>query len=136
MVDRTTPKIDRMTEQELLKYSLAWDSAIARNNVEEMKSFMSEDWVCIATDGGITKLDDFLREIEKGDLIHSEMSVEESRVRVYRDSGVITGKGHSKGTYKGRSFSFYEWSTSFFVFDGTKWKCVLTMLTPAGTSRP
>jgi ketosteroid isomerase-like protein len=119
-----------MTEKELLAYSSHWDKAIAENNISVMKSFMTDDWVCIATDGGMTKLDDFIGQIEKGDLVHTEMSTEESRVRVYGDSGVVTGKGYSKGLYKGKPFSFYEWSTSFFVFDGAKWKCVLTMLTP------
>jgi ketosteroid isomerase-like protein len=135
MVDRTTIKVKGMTEQDLLNYSLQWDKAIASNDVKQMRSFMADDWVCVATDGGMTKLDDFLNEIETGDLIHTEMSTEESRVRVYGDSGIVTGKGHSKGSYKGKSFSFYEWSTSVFVFDGTRWRCVLTMLTGALSSK-
>lgn len=120
-----------MTENELLNFSLAWDKAIADNDVDEMRSFMSEDWVCVATDGGITRLDDFISGIANGDLVHTEMSTEESRVRVYGNSGVVTGKGYSKGLYKGKPFSVYEWSTSFFVFNGERWKCVLTMLTEA-----
>lgn len=120
-----------MTEQELLNYCLAWDNAIACNDVDKMKSFMSDDWVCVATTGGITLLADFIAQIQSGELVHTEMSTEESRARIYGNSGIVTGKGYSKGIYKGKSFSFYEWSTSFFVLDGNQWKCVLTMLTEA-----
>lgn len=120
-----------MTEEQLLNYTMAWDQAIADNDIDQMRSFMSDDWICIATNGGITSLDVFLDQVRKSQLVHTEMSTQESRVKIYGTTGVVTGKGYSKGTFRGKPFSFHEWSTSVFVFNGTKWQCVLTMLADA-----
>jgi hypothetical protein len=49
----------------------------------------------------------------------------------YGNTGVITSRGTSSGTYKGQPFSLHEWSTSIFALKDEKWFCVLTMLTPA-----
>lgn len=117
-----------MTEKELLQYSLDWDAAIVTNNAKKIRGYMTDDWVCVATNGGITTLDTFLEQIHSGLLTHHEMSTQDSRVRVYGNTGIVTGKGYSKGTFKGEAFSFHEWSTSVFVLKGTEWKCVLTML--------
>ena len=118
-----------MEEQQLLAECLAWDKAIVSNDVARIRSYVTDDWVCVASQGGITSLDDFLGQIQEGRLSHSEMSTEESRVKVYGNTGIVTGKGYSKGYFDGKPFSFHEWSTSVFVLDESKWRCVLTMLT-------
>lgn len=117
--------------QELITYDRQWAKSIADNNVEEMSTFMSDEWVIIGTEGGITPKASFLEWISSGDLIHTEMSSESGRVKIYGNTGVITNKGTSSGTYKGEYFSFYEWATSVYIHDGKTWQCVLTMLTPA-----
>ena len=117
-----------MSEQELLDFSMAWDRAIVSNDVGRIRSYMTSDWICVATPGGITNADDFLTKIQEGRLIHTEMSTEENRVKVYGSTGIVTGKGYSRGTFDGQAFSFHEWSTSVFVLDASKWRCVLTML--------
>ena len=94
---------------------------------------MSDDWVIIGTEGGITSKPRFLSFIESGDLFHSSMTFEEHKVEVYDNTGIIVSKGTSSGTYKGEAFSYYEWSTSVFVKREEQWRCVLTMLTPAQT---
>jgi ketosteroid isomerase-like protein len=120
-----------MNEEQLFEFTNDWDRAIEENDVDKIRSFMTDDWVCVATNGGITDIDSFLGEIQHGHLVHTEMSTIESRVKVYHNTGIVTGKGYSKGTYKGKEFSFYEWSTSVFVYTGSKWSCVHTMLTEA-----
>ena len=36
------------TPEGLLEYSLNRDKAIVRNDAEEISSYMSDDWVCVA----------------------------------------------------------------------------------------
>ncbi len=124
------PEMTKTTEA-LLAYSQEWDNAIAANDVQRIGEYMADDWVCVGTEGGITLKADFLRHIASGDLVHTRMDTDESRVKIYGDTGIVTAKGTSAGFYKGNPFSFYEWSTSIFTRDGDGWQCVLTMLTPA-----
>ena len=118
-------------EQELIQFGERWDQAIAGNNVEEISQFMSEVWVIIGTEGGITSKSSFLESVTSGDLVHTTMDFKDKHVKVYANCGVVVSQGTSSGTYKGTKFSFFEWSTSTYVRENGNWKCVLTMLTPA-----
>lgn len=116
---------------ELSRVCREWDQAIANNNVSEIGKFMADDWVILGTEGGMTSKTDFLKFIDSGELQHSAMEFKDIRIVVYESSAVVTSKGTSSGTYKGQPFSYYEWSTNFFVNTNGKWLCVYTMLTPA-----
>lgn len=124
-------KTDLAMEQDLIQFGRRWDESIANNNVGEISKFMSSDWVIIGTEGGITPKSFFLESVSSGDLVHTKMDFEDMHVKVYGNCGVVTSRGTSSGTYKGKPFSFFEWTTSTYVRDGQGWKCILTMLTPA-----
>src|SRR6218665_3137416 len=110
MVDCSAIGFIPMQAQELLDYTIAWDEAIVSNDVARIRSFMADDWICVATQGGITIPDNFLRQIQEGRLIHTVMSIGESRVKIYGSTGIVTASGYSKGTFDGKAFSFHEWS--------------------------
>ncbi len=119
------------TKDELIQFGKHWDQAIENNDVNEISKFMASDWVIVGTDGGITSKSSFLDWISSGDLVHNRMDFEDIRVQLYENTGVVTSRGTSGGTYKGQPFSFYEWTTSVYILENGKWRCVLTMLTPA-----
>jgi len=121
------------TIENLLQTALNWDLAIVSNDIFEISKFMSDDWNCVATDGGITTKENFINHIRCGDLVHTKMETDESKVKIYHDTGIVIGKGTSSGFYKNNPFSFYEWSSSVFIWVNNEWICVLTMLTPANT---
>jgi hypothetical protein len=118
-------------EEEFLKHCHAWDRAIEKNIVDEIGIFMHDDWICVATDGGITTKTGFLDVIASGDLSHTKMTSDEHEIRFYGRTAIFVSKGISSGTFKQDIFSFYEWSTSVFILNESRWLCVLTMLTPA-----
>jgi len=118
----------------VLRFSQQWDAAMITNDAEAIGAFMSDDWVIIGTDGGITSKASFLQTIISGELAHNRMNAEEVRTRIYGNTAVLTSRGTSAGLYKGQAFHFYEWATSVFVKENDRWQCVLTMLTPAHTT--
>ena len=124
-------KTNQQLKNELSQFGKDWDKAIEMNDVPAIAQFMSDDWVIIGTDGGITSKNTFLGFISSGDLKHSKMDFEDLRIEIYNDTGVVTSRGTSSGTYKDQPFSFYEWSSNVFIRKDGKWQCVLTMLTPA-----
>jgi ketosteroid isomerase-like protein len=115
----------------LLNFCQDWDKAMVQNNASEIGRFMADDWVIIGTEGGITSKENFLAFIRSGDLLHDRMDFEDLRVEIYGDTGVVTSRGTSGGSYRKQPFSFYEWSTNMFIYRDDNWLCVLTMLTPA-----
>lgn len=118
-------------ESELIHFSEKWDKAMVSNNAEEIGKFMADDWIIVATDNGISTKTKFLQDIIEGKLVHTRMDTDEVHVKIYSDTGILVCKGTSAGTYNGKPFSFYEWSTNIFIKCNNGWKCVSTMLTLA-----
>jgi len=121
-------------KQELLDFSKRWDEAMVGNDADEIGKFMSDDWTIVGSDG-ITSKSSFLEFISSGMLTHNRMDSDEANIRVYGDTGILVARGTSAGTYNGENFSLYEWSTSVFIKTEGKWRCVLTMITPANRSK-
>jgi ketosteroid isomerase-like protein len=115
-------------EQEVTQRTLAWDAAIACNDVAAMSSYMSDDWICVG-ETGISKKQNFLSWIACGDLVHTIMSSDELQVRLYGDTAIVVNRGTSAGTYKQAPFSLYEWSSNVFIRQNGVWMCVHTQLT-------
>jgi ketosteroid isomerase-like protein len=129
--ENETLKTKTMKEkEELIQAGTLWDQAIVNNDAEAIGAFMSPDWVIVGTEGGITPRSTFLNLVKSGDLVHTQMDFEDMRVELYGNTGVVTSRGTSSGTYKEQPFSYYEWTTSVYIRE-EKWRCVLTMLTPA-----
>ena len=118
-------------EDELGGLELEWCRAIERNDIAKMSAFMADDWITVATEGGIVTKGMFIGLIQSGDLLHSKMDFQVIESRVYNNVGIIVSKGTSEGTFRMQPFTYYEWSTSIFIKAGNRWSAVLTMLNPA-----
>lgn len=119
------------SEKELVEVCRRWDEAMVTNDADEIGKFMTDDWVIVGTEGGITSRQEFLGWISSGTVSHNRMDADEMVVRIYGGAGIVTCRGTSAGHYNGQPFSLYEWSTSVFIRREETWRCVHTMLTPA-----
>jgi ketosteroid isomerase-like protein len=120
----------RMTaEEELLKLEKAFAEAIVRNDLEGIGRLVTDDWIIIDPNGEIVDRARFFEVIKSGALTHEMMESEDFRVRVYGDSGVVTGVTRTKGKFMGQEFSTQERATDAFVKRDGRWQCVLTHLT-------
>ena len=116
-------------EDELAKVEAEFANAIVKNSPEEIRQFVSDDWIIINADGGIIDRQRFLEVIKSGTLTHEMMESDDMRVRVYGDSAVVSAVTRSKGKFMGQEFTTHERSTDVFVRRDGKWRCVLTQLT-------
>jgi ketosteroid isomerase-like protein len=116
-------------EDELAKVEAEFANAIVKNSPEEIRQFVSDDWIIINADGGIIDRQRFLEVIKSGTLTHEMMESDDIRVRVYGDSAVVSAVTRSKGKFMGQEFTTHERSTDVFVRRDGRWWCVLTQLT-------
>lgn len=116
-------------QEELLNFNLRWDVAFEKNDVDEISTFMSDDWIIVGSDG-ITSKSDFLAWIRSGQVIYNRMDADETIINIFGNTGIIVAKGTSAGIYNGKDFSLYEWSMSVFIKSEKGWSCVSTMVTP------
>ena len=116
------------TESELIRVAHDWDRAMVGNDADAIGAFMADDWVIVGSDGRIGEKAAFLALVKSGDLAHDVMTSEDFRVRVYGDTAVVTARGVSGGRYRGQAFREEERSSSVFVRQEGRWRCVLTHL--------
>jgi ketosteroid isomerase-like protein len=116
-------------EEELVKVEEEFANAIVKNNPDEIRQFVADDWIIINADGRIIDKERFLEVIKSGTLTHEMMESDDIRVRVYGDSAVVSALTRSKGKFMGREFTTHERSTDVFVRRDGRWRCVLTQLT-------
>jgi ketosteroid isomerase-like protein len=116
-------------EEELLKVEKGFVDAIAKNDLDAIERFVTDDWIIINADGGIIDRERFLEVIKSGTLTHEMMESDDMRVRVYGDSAVVSALTRSKGKFMGQEFITHERSTDVFVRRDGQWRCVLTQLT-------
>jgi ketosteroid isomerase-like protein len=102
---------------------------MVNSDAEAIGRFLADDWVIVIGEGGVIERSHFLNAIESGSLTHELMELSDWRVRVYGESAVATSKVESKGLYNGEPFGTYELSTSVYVKQEGRWRCVLTQLT-------
>jgi len=116
-------------EEELLKVEKGFVDAIAKNDLEAIERFVTDDWIIINADGGIIDRERFLGVIKSAALTHEMMESDDMRVRIYGDTAVVSSLTRSKGKFMGQEFTTHERSTDVFVRRGGQWRCVLTQLT-------
>jgi|SRR5215831_2283993 len=125
-------KIEAMNDEaieHLLQLEKDFQRAIVENDAEAIECFVADDWIIVDADGRIIKKDRFLAVIKSGALTHHAMSLDKPRVRIYGDTGVVTGRATSAGNFMGSEFTTLERSTDVFVRIDSQWRCVLTQLT-------
>ena len=116
-------------EEELLKLEAEFAEAIIKNDPGAIERLVADEWIIVNTDGGIVDKERFLEVIKSGTLTHEMMESDNMRVRVYRDSAVVTALTRTKGKFMGQEFSTEERATDFFVRLDGRWRCVMTQLT-------
>ena len=116
-------------EEDLLKLEKEFGQAIVANDPEAIERFVADDWIIINSDGGIIDKERFLAVIKSGALTHEMMESDDIRVRVYRESAVVTALTRTKGKFMGQEFSTQERATDVFVKLHGQWRCALSQLT-------
>ena len=117
------------TQEELLKLEKEFSQAIVKNDVEAIGRFLADDWIIVDPDGGTIDKSSFLGVIKSGALTHEMMESDDTRVRIYEDTAVVTALTRTKGKFSGQDFTSQERATDVFVRQNGQWHCVFSQLT-------
>ena len=107
-----------------------FNRAVVTNDIEEIKKYITSDWVLVDSQGGIIPQERFFEVLKQGLLSHSTMTKRVLRVKIYDNIALVTGRGQNTGTWQGEPMEADEWITDVYKKDGDEWLCVLTHLTP------
>lgn len=113
-----------------------FNRAMVSNDVVRIAECIADEWVLVTPESGPVSRSGVLEAIGTGRLSHDTMSKTLSRVVVYDDIAIVTGRGQNTGQFMGHPISADEWVTDVYRRVGDLWTCVLTQLTPVAGATP
>jgi ketosteroid isomerase-like protein len=114
---------------ELIALEQQFAQALTKGDVDALEKIVDPDWMVIGPDGKVITRSAFFDVVKSGALSHSSMELDETRVRFYGDTAIVTARALTTGSYQGHPFTTRERSTDVFVRQHGQWKYVLTQLT-------
>lgn len=135
--DKPAAKSSGAAEQ-VGKLDRQWFDAVISNNAGGFENIEADDIVVVNPDGSVSNKQQDVGSTRSGDLKFTSGTYDESQVRVYGDTAIVTGHLTVKGTFKGQDISGSYRFTDVFVKRGGKWQAVsaqITMIAPPSASK-
>jgi ketosteroid isomerase-like protein len=117
-------------EQALMKIQHEWAEARVKGDSSYTRRLEAEDCTIVWPDGSIVNKQQDLQTMT-GDIVFTEFRIDDLRVRLYGDTGIVVGQGTIKA-HKGTQDLLdgkFVW-TDTFAKQGGQWKVVASQITP------
>jgi ketosteroid isomerase-like protein len=117
-------------EQALMEIQHEWAEARVKGDSSYTRRIEADDCTIVWPDGGIVNKRQDLQTMI-GDIVFTEFKIDDLRVRLYGDTGIVVGEGIIKA-HKGKQDLLggkFAW-TDTFVKQGGQWKVVASQITP------
>jgi ketosteroid isomerase-like protein len=114
----------RGQETKLVVLERLWNEAQVHHDAGALASMIADKFTDIEFDGEISDRGKFLADIADPKFKPTSLTVQDMKVNLYRDTAVITGIYHAKGTYQNRPYDHLGRFTDTWVFEDGKWQCV------------
>jgi len=117
-------------EQTLIRIQREWAEARVKGDSSYTRRVEANDCTIVWPDGSIVNKQQDLQTMT-GDIVFTEFKIDDLRVRLYGDTGIVVGQGTIRAQ-KGKQDLLggkFVW-TDTFVKEGGEWKVVGSQITP------
>ena len=121
------PKPPRnVDEQTVARLDTLYHSAVKANDVAIMDEILADDFVLVTDRGASLTKADLIKEAKEKRTIYEHQEVEEGtqKVRIWRDTAVVTALLRIKGTRDQNPFDYKVWLSETYVRTPTGWRYV------------
>lgn len=114
----------RSREQQLIALEHMWNEAQVNRDSSALATMIGDKFVNTEWDGEISERGKFLADIADPRFKVSVLNIQDVKVVLYRDTAVVAGIYHTKGTYQGKPYEHVGRFTDTWVFQDSRWQCV------------
>jgi ketosteroid isomerase-like protein len=111
-------------EAKLVVLERLWNDAQVHQDSHALEALIADRFVNTEYDGEVSEREKFLSEIKAPEFKPSLMNIRDLKVNVYRDTAIVTGIYHTKGTVGGKGYEHTGRFTDTWIFESGKWLCV------------
>jgi ketosteroid isomerase-like protein len=111
-------------QSKLIVLEHLWNDAQVHRDSHALEALVADRFVNTEYDGDVSDRDKFLADIKDPEFKPSLMNIRDVQVNVYRETAVVTGIYHTKGTNGGKVYEHLGRFTDTWIFENGKWLCV------------
>ena len=115
---------DDSQETKLIVMEHLWNEAQMNRDARTLDAMIGANFVNTEYDGQVSDKAKFLADILNPRLDLSTITIQDLKVNMYGDSGVVFGVYHTKGMYQGKPYEHIGRFTDTWVFTEGRWQCV------------
>ena len=111
-------------ESKLLVLEHLWNEAQVSRDSSALQGMIADRFINTEWDGEVSDHDKFLADIRDPRFKPVALTIQDVKVSSYRDTAIITGVYHAKGTYQGKPYDHLGRFTDTWIYESGKWECV------------
>jgi ketosteroid isomerase-like protein len=115
---------DRGEISMLIALENAWNQAQLHHDSKALDSLVADTFITTDNDGVLMNKSQFLADAKDTGYEPTLMANTDVKVILYKDTAVVAGVYHSKGTSAGKPFDHHGRFTDTWVNQNGKWQCV------------
>ena len=110
----------------LMALETAWNNAQIHRDTRALDSLVGDHYIYTDYDGTVMNKSQFITDIKDPSFEASSIVNSDIHVFMYPNVGIVTGRYHTKGTYKGKPIDHWGRFTDTWIFLDNKWQCIAT----------
>ena len=116
-------------ERDIKRLEEARNQAVLDGDVATLDRMTSDDYTFITLKGELRTKSDILKGFASGSFHYDSRQVSDLKVRVYRDTAIVTGRSVQKGIENGKDYSGDYRFTRVYVKENGHWSTVALQTT-------
>jgi len=114
----------RSRENQLIALERLWNEAQVSRDANALAGMIGDKFVNTEWDGEVTERGKFLADIADPRFKVNSLNIQDVKVILYKDTAVVAGIYHTKGTYMGKPYEHTGRFTDTWVLQDARWQCV------------
>jgi Domain of unknown function (DUF4440) len=117
--ERDDPELAKLVALEHL-----WNEAQVNRDERALEGMIADTFSNTEWDGEVSQRGKFLADIKDPKFKPDLVTIQDVKVNLYHNTGVVTGSYHTKGSYNGKPYDHVGRFTDTWVLEDGKWECV------------
>jgi hypothetical protein len=108
----------------ILALENGWNQAQVHHDAKALEALVANGFISTDNDGVVMNKAQFLEDAKDMAYKADSAANDEVKVQMYDKAAVVTGRYHTKGTFKGKAFDHWGRFTDTWIYQGGRWQCV------------